>query len=292
MKKATLSLIMILIALISFGQKLPVKLEEMTALEFKDAIVKSSATAIIPIGVLEKHGTHLPLGTDLLDARQVALKAAEKEYTIVFPDYIFSQINEAKHQPGTIAYSEKVIWDVLQETCDELGRNGVKKIVLVNGHGGNSNFLPFFCNCQLESRKNYAVILFQPRPQKPTPEMQKLIIPGQSSHAGQTETSMILSHRPDLVHMDLVGQQSPKDMKRISDVEQAMTGIWWYARYPNHYAGDATGASKELGEMLINQEVDQLVEMLKQVKANTSILKLQDEFYNESENPLNTKQGF
>jgi len=74
--------------------------------------------------------------------------------------------------------------------------------------------------------------------------------------------------------------------------DQAMTGIWWYARFPNHYAADATGASKELGEMLINQEADQLVEMLKQVKANKSILELQDEFYKESENPLNTKQGF
>jgi creatinine amidohydrolase len=180
----------------------------------------------------------------------------------------------------------------LQETCDELGRNGVKKIVLVSGHGGNSNFLPFFCNCQLVSKKSYAVILFQPKAQKPTLEMQKLIIPGQSSHAGQTETSMILSHRPDLVHMDMVGKQSPKDLKRIADLDQEMTGIWWYARFPNHYAGDATGASKELGEMLINQEADQLVEMLKQVKANESILKLQDEFYNESVNPLNTKQGF
>jgi creatinine amidohydrolase len=292
MKKTTLSLTLMLIALISFGQKLPVKMEEMTALEFKDALTKSSNTAVIPIGVLEKHGTHLPLGTDLLDVRQVVLKATEKEYAIVFPPYIFSQIFEAKHQPGTIAYSEKVIWDVLQETCDELGRNGVKKIVLVSGHGGNSNFLPFFCNCQLASKKSYAVILFQPKAQKPTREMQKLIIPGQSSHAGQTETSMILSHRPDLVHMDMVGKQSPKDLKRIADLEQGLTGIWWYARYPNHYAGDATGASKELGAMLINQEADQLVEMLKQVKANKSILELQDEFYKESENPLNTKQGF
>jgi creatinine amidohydrolase len=292
MKKATLGLAMLFCALLSFGQKLPVKMEEMTALEFKDALTRSSNTAVIPIGVLEKHGTHLPLGTDLLDVRQVVLKAAEKEYAIVFPPYIFSQIFEAKHQPGTIAYSQKVLWDVLQETCDELGRNGVTKIVLVNGHGGNNSFLPFFCNCQLAGRKSYAVILFQPKAQKPTPEMQKLLIPGASGHAGQTETSTMLSHRPDLVHMDMIGKQSFKDMKRMADVDQAMTGINWYSRFPNHYAGDAAGASKELGEMLINQEADQLVEMLKQVKANKSILELQDEFYKESENPLNTKQGF
>lgn len=293
MKKNLLSLTLVLIAVISFGQKLPVKMEEMTALEFKDAIVKSGATAIIPIGVLEKHGTHLPLGTDLLDVRQVVLKATEKEYAIVFPPYIFSQIFEAKHQPGTIAYSQKVIWDVLQETCDELGRNGVKKIVLVNGHGGNNSFLPFFCNCQMANRKSYAVVLFQQSTsKKPSPEMQKLLIPGAAGHAGQTETSTMLSHRPDLVHMDMVGKQSFKDMKRMADVEQAVTGINWYSRFPNHYGGDAAGASKELGVLLINEEADQLASMLKQLKANESILKLQEEFYNESENPLNTKQGF
>lgn len=292
MKTSILTLFTVLFAIWSYGQKLPTKMEEMTALEFKDALVKSGNTAIIPIGVLEKHGAHLPLGTDLLDVRQVVLKATEKEYAIVFPPYIFSQIFEAKHQPGTIAYSEKVIWDVLQETCDELGRNGVKKIVLVSGHGGNNFFLPFFCQCQLEKKKNYEVVLFQPANKKPNEQMAKLLIPGAAGHAGQTETSTILSHRPDLVHMDMVGKQSYKDMKRTADVQQSMTGIGWYSRFPNHYGGDASGASKELGILLINEEADQLVDMLKQVKANTSILKLQDEFYQESENPLNTKQGF
>jgi len=65
--------------------------------------------------------------------------------------------------------------------------------VLVSGHGEvTANFLPFFLQLPVSYKKSYAVILFQPKAQKPTPEMQKLIIPGQSSHAGQTETSMML----------------------------------------------------------------------------------------------------
>jgi creatinine amidohydrolase len=291
MKTSVLTLLLFLSAFWSFGQKIPTKMEEMTALEFKDALKKSGNTAIIPVGVLEKHGPHLPLGTDLLDVRQVALTAAEKEYAIVFPPYIFSQIFEAKHQPGTMAYSEKLIWDVLQETCDELGRNGVKKIVLVNGHGGNNFFLPFFCQAQLEKKKDYAVILFQPSA-KHSDQIQKMITPTGAGHAGQTETSTILSHRPDLVHMDMINTQSPKDLKRTADVQQSMTGIGWYSRFPNHFGGSAEGASKELGKLLIDEEADQLVQMLKQVKANESILKLQEEFYQESQNPLNTKQGF
>ena len=115
------------------AQELSYKLEELTAIDFVTAVEKSSKTAILPIGVFEKHGPHMPLGTDLYTAREMALRAAEKEYTVVFPWYYFSQINEARHQPGTIAYSPEIIWKVLQETLDELNRNGFDKIIIVNG---------------------------------------------------------------------------------------------------------------------------------------------------------------
>jgi creatinine amidohydrolase len=291
MKKISLNIVLMFVILISFGQKLPVKMEEMTALEFKDAVVQSSATCIIPIGVLEKHGTHLPLGTDLIDVREISIQAAQKEYAIVFPPYIFSQILEARHQPGTMAYSIKVIWDVLQETCDELNRNGIKKIVLINGHGGNGSFLPFFCNAQLASKRDYAVILFQPGAMsaQTSAEVKKLKKPGQDGHAGQTETSRMLAHHPDLVHMDRLGQQSFEDQKRITGI-QGSTGINWYARFPNHYAGDASPSTKELGQVLVNDDVEQITKFLKQVKENKSILELQDQFYKDAENPLNTKQ--
>ena len=141
---------------------LPLQWEELTAPDFVKAVERSGGTAVIPIGVVEKHGPHLPMGTDMLDAREVALRAVKKEYSIVFPPYYFSQIFEAKHQPGTLAYSERLMWDLLQETVDEIARNGIKKIILVNGHGGNNSFLPFFCQSQLARRRDYAVYLFQP----------------------------------------------------------------------------------------------------------------------------------
>ena len=144
------------------AEKLPVKYEQLTAVEFISAVAKSGSTCIIPFGVLEKHGPHLPLGTDLIDVREVALRAAKAEYTIIFPEYYFGQILEGKHQPGTMAYGHKLIWDLLQATCDELSRNGIKKIIIVNGHGGNNHFLRFFCQAQLAERKDYGVYLFTP----------------------------------------------------------------------------------------------------------------------------------
>src|SRR5438132_1464511 len=79
--------------------------EELTAADFKDAIARAQGTCLLPFGILEKHGAHLPLGNDLLNVRYAALNAAQQEYAIVFPEYYFGQIFEAKHQPGTVAYS-------------------------------------------------------------------------------------------------------------------------------------------------------------------------------------------
>src|SRR5881409_388834 len=82
--------------------KLSVKWEELTAGDFRAAIQQAKGTCLLPFGILEKHGPHLPLGTDLLNVRFAALHAAEQEFAVVFPEYYFGQIFEAKHQPGTV----------------------------------------------------------------------------------------------------------------------------------------------------------------------------------------------
>lgn len=270
---------------------LPVKYEELTAPEFVQAVAQSGNTCIIPIGILEKHGPHLPLGTDLLDVREIVLNAASKEYSIVFPQYYFGQIYEAKHQPGTVAYSPDLVWDILQETCDELARNGLKKIILVNGHGGNNHFLHYFCQAQLANNKEYAVILFSPVSDSTIEEkIKKMRQTTTGGHAGETETSMILAHRPELAHVDRGKDQSGEDLRRLEHLPYSYTGIWWYAKYPNHYAGDGSYADRKIGELLINSRADQLVELIKVVKKDKTIHKLQQRFFNEAENPLETKQ--
>src|ERR1700674_4848773 len=113
--------------------KLSVHWEELTASDFREGIHRSQGTCLLPFGILEKHGAHLPLGTDLLDVRHAALHAAEQEYAVVFPEYYFGQIFEARHEPGTVAYSTHLQLDLLQETTDEMAANACKKIIIVNG---------------------------------------------------------------------------------------------------------------------------------------------------------------
>src|SRR4029078_8226212 len=99
----------------------------------------------------------LPLGTDLLNVRKATSDAAALEYAPIFPPYYFGQIFEARQQPGTIAYSLDLQLRMLQETTDEMARNGCKKVVIVNGHGGNPNLLNFFAQSQLEKPHDYVV---------------------------------------------------------------------------------------------------------------------------------------
>ena len=270
---------------------LPVFFEELTALEFVQAVAESGSTCLIPLGILEKHGPHLPLGTDLIDCREVARRAAEQEYTIIYPAYYVGQIFEAKHQPGTIAYSPGLMLDFLQQTCDELARNGISKIILLNGHGGNEHFLRFFCQAQLARKKDYAVYLFDPSADSSGDEqLDKLRKTTVDGHAGEMETSVMLAHRPELAHLDRAGQQSGEDQKRLAGLKHAYTGIWWYASQPHHYRGDGSFGNKELGEAALRLEAGQLAEMIRSVKKDTVTLDLQKRFFEDAESPLKTKQ--
>lgn len=276
----------------AFAQELSYRMEELTAPDFVNAVEKSSKTCIIPIGVFEKHGPQLPLGTDLYMAREYALRAAEEEYTVVFPWYYFSQINEARHQPGTISYSPELIWKVLQETLDELNRNGFEKIILVNGHGGNNAFLNYFGMAQLSERRNYSLYWFRPeRNSEVAKKATELTQPDRfDSHAGNSETSMMAAAQPDVTHPERSEQQSGLDQERLKHLDFIYTGIWWYANFPNHYGGFGSKANAEAGELLINDTVEQLVKMIRQVKADETVPALQEQFFNEAENPLKTKQ--
>ncbi len=271
---------LMLSVILVYAQQLPFRFEELTAPDYIKAVEKSSKTCILPIGVFEKHGPHLPLGTDLYIAREYALRAAAKEYTVVFPWYYFSQINEAKHQPGTIAYSPELIWKILQETLNELARNGFDKIIIVNGHGGNNAFLNFFGMAQLSERRSYSFYWFQPTGDPEVIKKAEELTQHDpfNAHAGNEESSVLEAIVPDLAHLDRASQQSGVDQERLKNLNNVYTGIWWYAKFPNHYGGDGTRANAKAGELLINSTVDQLVRMIQQVKKIRSLLHLQSNF--------------
>jgi creatinine amidohydrolase len=266
--------------------KLSVHWEELTASDFRDGIRQSQGTCLLPFGILEKHGPHLPLGTDLLDVRYAALHAAEQEYAVVFPEYYFGQIAEARHEPGTMAYSRSIQLALLQETTDEMARNGCKKVLIVNGHGGNESLLPYFAQTQLDKPHDYVVYVFSDlEPRQGGPQKKSKI----DMHAGEGETSNMLISHPELVHMDRAKNESGADQARQKLPENVYTGIWWYTRFPFHYSGDGSLATKELGEFQMKWWIDSVAKAIRDVKADDVSPKMQKEFYEKSTHPLDTQ---
>ena len=252
--------------------------EGLTSPDFAKA-VRETQVCILPMGVLERHGNHLPLGTDYLNAHVVATLAAEVEPAVVFPAFYFGQIFEARCFPGTVAIPPLLLLELLDAVLDEIGRNGFRKILLYNGHGGNTHWLRYFCQCALYERKPYTVYLAQ-WPDDPERRARiNAICPPNGEHAHEEETCLMLALAPDLVKMDRVPDQPGVPLGRLKDLRGAYTGIWWYADYPEHYSGDARGASKEKARRILEIHVEALAETIRSVKEDRAAPALEREFF-------------
>jgi creatinine amidohydrolase len=235
------------------------------------------------------------LGTDQYIVRDVAIKAALSEYVVVFPEFYFGQINESRHQPGTIAYSPELVWNILEETLEEVARNGFRKIIIINGHGGNNSMLSYFSMAYLNRQRDYTVYfttgwdLYTDDTERKKVSDQFAKIPADApGHAGADEAAEIMVIRPDLVKLDYSSGESGKDQKNLSNLTMVTTGIDWYSHYPNQYAGDAHYGNKDLGNALLGATVKGLIRAFREVKADTAAPALMKEFYKRSADPLET----
>lgn len=289
MKRFFYTFLLCCLATTLYAQELAVQWEHLTSPEMVQALDKSGGVCIIPMGVIEKHGPHMPLGTDVLIARDVAIRAAQEEYAVVFPFYFVGQINEARHQPGTVSYSPELLYQMLDETCREIARNGFKKIILYNYHGGNTTFLKYFCQSQLASEKDYIVYNAEDQGDEYSPEIMKFRVNIEGGHADEGEGSNVMTIDPSLVKPERAHDQSGESLERLP-LPGLYTGIWWYANYPNHYAGDGSKANAKLGQLIMDEYHDALVRMIRTVKEDSTGLQLQSTFFEGAKHPAQTPQ--
>lgn len=291
MKHAFRTLLMLfVIAGTCSAQGLSPKWEELTGPDFVRALQESKNTCALPFGIIEKHGPSGPLGTDLLNVRYTTSLAAREEYTIIFPEYYVGQIFEARHQPGTIAYSTHLQLEMLQETVSEMARNGCQKIIIVNGHGGNNFLLQYFAQTQLDSPKDYMVYAVMGSGPAEMPAAARPSKPGVDGHAGEGETSNIMAHRPELAHPERASTQSGADQNRLELPDGVYTGIWWFAKFPNHYQGDAAGATTARGDAATRASAARIANAFRAIKRDETGPALQKEFFDKAAKPIATKQ--
>lgn len=265
--------------------------ENLTGPEFAKA-VKSTGVCLMPMGVLEKHSDHLPVGQDMKVAHAFCRLAAEKEPAVVFPAWYLGQIYEARAFPGCVTVKPAMLLQFIEAMCDEIGRNGFRKIILVNGHGGNRFLLPFIAQCALWAAKPYSIYVPDARL---TPDRQKqwdaILETKEHGHACECETSIGLELFPELIQMKAVPRAPARPRGRMKDLKGLFAGIGWYADYPDHYAGDARVATARKGRKLIQLRVDTLAELIAEVKADKVVPALEAEFHARAADPCGRKRG-
>ena len=247
-----------------------VRWEHLVPSEFKK-LAKEEQVCILPIGSLERHGEHMPYGTDAIIPHEVACRAAQKEPCVVFPPYWFGQVHEASCFAGTINFPGDFLLKMLELVVDQIAKNGFKKILIVNGHGGNTAFL----QCFLRSMQNrdvdysiYVVFLLAGERFKNLDVWER---PG-GGHADESETSMIMAAAPGTVKMELLNSEEPiepkMDMEKLSRLG-VVTGYEWHTMFPENVTGSPSFASMEKGEAALEALTDDIVEVIRTVKADT-----------------------
>jgi len=262
--------------------------ENLREEEFKEAIEKSNGVCILPIGCLEKHGQHMPVGTDVIQAAEFARIAAEKEDAVVFPAMYFGEKTGSGEFAGTIMFSAKLRFDILTETCREIARNGFKKILIYNCHGGNSDMIGNFTRSVLYDKNDYMVFSTD-LTTNCIPEILEIgydflneddikimrdfvdnkIVHG---HACFVETAFIYSVRPETIRIDKMNQEDGLSNHRFDKFGEKGIGtpFAWMANYPNSYSGGyVPGLNERIARAVKEYSTDVLADKIKFLKEET-----------------------
>lgn len=244
------------------------KMEEMTWMEVRDAIADGIGV-ILPIGAIEQHGPHLPICTDALCAEQMALDLAARTNMLVAPPFKYGYRSRpcsggGQTFPATTSLRGSTLMAIVEDILKELIRSGFKKIVLLNWHAENQNFIyeaAFLVTEQLKEKdSDVKIMIYESAIFDLKPETMEFVFgdqfPGWAiEHASICETSIMLYKFPHLVHFEhAIDDQAEYypvyDLLPIPQKIVTSSGILW----------KATLATVEKGELVWNEALDFLVE--------------------------------
>lgn len=245
----------------------PVDEVELAPLTWPEAQRRLAETdvAILPVGAIEQHGPHLPLDTDAYDAQRLARDVAERcthPRPIVLPLLPYGVSYHHDGFPGTIGISPDTLADLVHEIGMAVARMGVKKLMILNGHGGNGPALHFAA--QTINRDAHIFTCVDTGETSDT-DIEALASTPNDVHAGEIETSTSLHLRPELVKME----HAVTDIPRFANEYLEFTGqrsLGWYA-YTSRISesgvmGDPSKASAEKGAQMWERMIVNLVELL------------------------------
>lgn len=239
-----------------------IRIEEMTWPMVKKALGEGYRTVIVPVGSIEQHGPHLPTGTDAFAGDAFGLRVAEKLGKALVAPTIRPGCSEHHMDfPGTITISPETLIRVLIDVCDSLDRHGFENIILIPTHGGN--FAPVATATQIIAPKLKANLIaltdLGGLISKMNEAMAEFGVSAEASgaHSGAAETSLMMAYKPELVREgeETVGYMGPLTSKYVRAGFKAVT--------PTGVFGDATKASRQAGDRIIELVTEMYVENIK-----------------------------
>ncbi|MCA2653894.1 creatininase family protein [Microcystis sp. M061S2] len=220
---------------------------------------KENVVIIQPIGAIEQHGPHLPIAVDAAISLGVLGKAFEKLNTNVpafaLPCLYYGKSNEHWSFPGTITLSATTLLTLIQEIAESLYRSGFRKLVLMNSHGGQPQVMEIAAR---DIHQQYPDFLVFPFFTWRVPHNAAELFSGYELeygiHAGDVETSMMLSLLPEQVKIERAVREYPQGLPENSllTMEGKLPFAWLTKELTKSgVMGDATNASKEKGDRLL-----------------------------------------
>lgn len=245
---------------------------EMSSHEYKRRLLADDAIILLPVGAVEQHGHHLPVGTDFMMATYMATRAAEIVGGIVAPPISYAaksgvRTGGGNHQPGTTSLDGITLITVVKDVLKEFARHGARKIGLIDGHFENRFFLDEACDIavrdlRLDGIDDVKVLKMIYAAEFPQELLDRIYIdiefPGLDlEHGGILETSMMLYCFPDLVDLDLI----PEEKKRKFPAYDLYPGNPAWVP-PSGNLSSGRGSSVEKGKILVETFVQQVVDAL------------------------------
>jgi creatinine amidohydrolase len=220
-----------------------------------------ASVAVLPVGSTEQHGPALPLGTDFVIAEAFATTVTDRADVTVLPTVPIGVSEHHRQFHGTLWVSPETFEDYVTETLESIARHGVRKAVIVNGHGGNVDAL-----ARAARRLRSEETAFAPTWNwwESIPELSDELFETDGGHAGPAEASLIYRVAADLLReerLETAGEGAPDSWGQT--VHGAEVGFDTVDFTPTGAVGDPTEASREAGETLFENasaELDALID--------------------------------
>ena len=220
-------------------------LGDLSALQLSAELSKDSIV-VLPLGAIEQHGPHLPLNTDFVVADAVSRAAVEKfgaeTNAWLLPTLPITKSNEHAWAAGTMWLSATTMMAVIDDIGRCVASTPAKKIMFINGHGGNSALMAMM---NRELRLKYGLQTFLAHPHMPADQGGSSAESelGMGVHGGVDETSVMLHLRPDLVDMSLAVRRVPEGLAKNEQVKfGGRVAFGWLSNdfFPEGHIGDPT----------------------------------------------------